>query len=68
MMTTTVLVICDHSDDEDFCEAEFEVLRDGLKDVRKYLLAADVDPVYQLQLMDPTKADIGGALGPTPKQ
>jgi len=29
MMTTTVLVICDHSDDEDFCEAEFEVIRDS---------------------------------------
>ena len=31
-VTTTVLVICDHDANEDYCEAEFEVLRTGLPD------------------------------------
>lgn len=31
-VTTTVLVICDHDDGEDYCEAEFEVIRTGLPD------------------------------------
>jgi hypothetical protein len=31
MMTASVLVQCDHSDDDDdYCEAEFEVLSNGL--------------------------------------
>jgi len=40
-----------------------EVLRDGLKDVRKYLVAADIDPVYHLQLMDPVVTDMARILG-----
>ncbi|MBN1491381.1 MAG: hypothetical protein JXA69_15815 [Phycisphaerae bacterium] len=39
-----------------------QVLSEGLTGVRKYLVAADVDPIYQLQLMDPSVADIEMAL------
>ncbi len=39
-----------------------DVLEEGLRKIRKYLIAADVDPIYQLQLMDPTVANIDMAL------
>jgi len=45
-----------------------DVLSEGLKTVRKYLMATDVDPVYHLQLMDPTPAGLDVALqGEQPK-
>jgi len=45
-----------------------DVLSEGLKTVRKYLMATDVDPVYHLQLMDPMPAGLDVALqGEQPK-
>lgn len=45
-----------------------DVLSEGLKTVRKYLIASDVDPTYHLQLMDPTVANMEAALqGEQPK-
>lgn len=45
MITSTVLVICDHRSGEDYCEAEFEVLRDSLPTD----LAAAVDRQLRLR-------------------
>ena len=39
-----------------------EVFTEGLAKARKYLIAADVDPIYQLQLMDPTVTRMEEAL------
>jgi membrane protease subunit HflK len=39
-----------------------DVLSEGLKTIRKYLIATDVEPTYHLQLMDPTVANLEMAL------
>lgn len=42
MITSTVLIICDHLNGDDMCEAEFEVLRDSLP--------TDLIPIVDRQL------------------
>lgn len=39
-----------------------DALTEGLRTIRKYLVAMDVDPIYQLQLLDPTVARIDTGL------
>jgi len=44
-----------------------ETLAEGLVGIRKYLLATDVNPVYQLQLMDPVFSGLAESLEAKPR-